>query len=167
MLRLRCPTTSTTLPLHYRYKPQCKGSHKTNELLLADSIALTTCIQKPCLCAATPIQRLCRMLMFSVIFVSRRRRCSLLPVEGLSAAAVTCNESPALSIMSAQLDKNLLPSAYLSHHLKHSEGGKKRKREKRKEKASSLLSASAQPQPRQTIPSPPPPALAFLLARRE
>lgn len=164
MLRLRCPITSITstpLPLHYRYKPQCKGSHKTNELLLADSIALTKCVQKPCLCAATPIQRLCRMLMFSEIFCE--------PAAAVQPAA--CRRaslqrlSPVMNhLLSASCLRSLIRTFYLQRICPITSNTA---REERKEKASSLLSASTQPPPRQTIQSPPPPALAFLLARRE
>ncbi len=51
MLHHRCPITTTTLPLCYRYKPQWKGSHKTNELVLPDSISSSTCVQMSPVCA--------------------------------------------------------------------------------------------------------------------
>ena len=107
-------------PLLLRIQPQCMESHKTNEWELPDSIFLSTCVQIHCLCVATPskdVSSLCscfdihfdidKLAVACSLYRAASRRASLQQGAQIDPVAVTCNESPALNIMSALLDKPL------------------------------------------------------------
>lgn len=170
----RCPIIIPLLPPYHVHKPWCKGE-PWNKWAVAAVIASPPVHAFMCTVRMRRPWWGCAVLIFAVIFGRCRFRgfhpaaCSLCSsCSQIDQVAVTCNESLALSIMSALLDKSLhflhICTIATNRQWGRENKSKREGGEKKKESLRLLTSASSLEQPsRQTARVP----LAFLLAHWE